>query len=161
MSRTDPPALNDCDLGLLLDGLPTARIAPERAGALWSRIAAATDPEMDAEPAFSIVHAARDDWRELLPGLRIKPLRVDPVAQTQTSLWKLEPGVAVPAHAHRAEEECLIIDGSLAWEGKTYGRGDYLLARAGGHHTDLVSPTGALFLIRGELNEPLRRLFAN
>ena len=155
--RTEPAALDDADRDLLLGALPRTRIPSERRQALQHRVMQVRAP---GDGDFVLVTAEHDDWRQLLPGLKIKPLRVDPIGRTQTSLWKLEPGAVVPEHDHHAEEECLILDGSIVWDDRVYSRGDYLLARPGGKHSPFVSPTGALLLIRSELTEPLQRLFA-
>lgn len=187
MSRKDPSALGDGDRDLLLGALPAARLPAERVRALWQRVAERTaapppgigetraagvivapprDFVMSADAGavpsrdFDIVRAAEGAWRQALPGLRIKPLRVDPIARTQTSLWRLDAGARVPAHGHHAEEECLILEGSLQWGDRVYGAGDYLVAHPGRAHEEFTSPDGALFLIRSELTEPLERLFA-
>ena len=156
--RTEPAALDDADRDLLLGALPSTRLPADRFKALQQRVTAQSRNSLGSE--FVLVSAEHDDWRPLLPGLKLKPLRVDPVGRTQTSLWKLDPGTVIPEHDHSAEEECLILDGSIIWDDRIYSRGDYLLARPGGKHTHFVSPNGALLLIRSELTEPLRRLFA-
>ena len=154
------PVLEDGDKDLLLGALSGATLPAARKQALWQRVVSATSADKGAGEGFVIVPAEHDDWRQLMPGLRIKPLRVDTVNRTQTSLWKLDPGTVVPGHSHHADEECLILEGSLRWDGKIYGRGDYVLALPGGEHTPFDTPDGALLLIRSELTEPLRRLFA-
>ena len=88
------------------------------------------------------------EWYELLPGIRIKSLRRD--ATSETTLWRVAPGAVVPPHAHRHEEECLILEGSLIHAGVEYFPGDYVFAAAGERHAAFTSPNGALFLIRGE-----------
>lgn len=160
MSRKNS-ALDPEDRDLLLGGVPGAKLPGARVEALWQRIAAGTQaPAGEPRQPFDIVPAAVDDWRPFLPGLKIKPLRVDPVAGTQTSLWRLDAGARVPAHSHDAEEECLILEGTLVWGDRCYGKGDYLVAHPGGAHDEFTSPDGALFLIRSQLTEPLKRLFA-
>lgn len=159
MSRE--PALDDDDRQLLLGAVSGAPLPAGRADALWQRVldrtASASEP-----PArnFTLVKGSDDDWREALPGLHIKPLRVDEHARTQTSLWRLAAGARVPAHSHHAEEECLILEGTLVWGDRHYVAGDFLLAHPGGAHDEFTTPDGAVFLIRSELTEPLRRLFA-
>jgi anti-sigma factor ChrR (cupin superfamily) len=108
-----------------------------------------------------IVRKAADEvWLPLLPRVSIRPLRVEPTGKTQTSVWKLEAGAVLPEHPHCGEEECLVLDGSVLWDGLEYGKGDYLLAPAGSHHTEIATRTGALLLIRSDLSEPLAALFA-
>jgi anti-sigma factor ChrR (cupin superfamily) len=158
MSGKDPSALEDGDRDLLLGALPATRLPAGRAQALWQRVAERT--AMAPDRPFDIVRASEGEWRQALPGLRIKPLRVDAATRTQTSLWRLDAGACVPAHSHDAEEECLILEGSLQWGDRVYGPGDYLVAHPGGAHEEFTSPGGALFLIRSELTEPLQRLFA-
>jgi anti-sigma factor ChrR (cupin superfamily) len=84
---------------------------------------------------------------------------MDPVAGTQTSLWQIAPGGVIPPHDHIGEEECLIVEGSIVWNGHEYHPGDFLLARPGAHHEPFVSPNGALLLIRSELTRHLEKLF--
>ena len=89
----------------------------------------------------------------------MQPLRVDRATRTQTSLWRLEPGATIPPHDHSGEEECLVLEGSVDFEGRLYGAGDYLLAPPGLHHTEFVSPDGAVLMIRSELSGPIEALF--
>lgn len=142
--------------GMLLDGL--APCAPPRRDALRERVLrGATKPAV--EPV--IVRADVGEWRPFIPGVKLKLLRLDRAARTQTSLWRLEAGAALPPHDHRGEEECLILEGSVLYERREYVAGDYLLAPPGLHHPEFVSPRGALLLIRGELSGPLEGLFAD
>lgn len=103
-----------------------------------------------AKPGMRVVRCNEGEWQPLLPGIRVKTLHRDPVAGTQTTLWRLEPGARVPPHPHTKDEECLLLEGSLVQDGIEYFPGDYLLAEAGLHHGVFDSPRGALFLIRGE-----------
>lgn len=98
-----------------------------------------------------VVRAASGDWRQLLPGIRIKTLRLDRAQGTQTSLWELAPGSRIPGHSHVYEEECLVLEGSISHGADTYGAGDYLYARKGVQQLEVFSATGALLLIRSEL----------
>jgi anti-sigma factor ChrR (cupin superfamily) len=145
--------------------------APEVLDALAGAVAvtAASASRLDAlrarlldaathEP-FHVVRAAPEAFVPLLPGIRVRALRLDPVARTQTSLWRLDPGARIPAHPHHAEEECLVVQGDVTWDGERYGAGDYLLARPGAEHAPFVSEGGALLLIRSELTPELARAF--
>jgi quercetin dioxygenase-like cupin family protein len=89
-------------------------------------------------------------WQPLLPGIEIKTLRKDVADATQTTLWRLQPGAQVPPHPHAKDEECLVLEGSIALAGVEYFPGDYVFARAGEVHGVIDAPRGALFLIRGE-----------
>lgn len=140
-------------LAPLLEGLRPATLEPARKAALrdrlLSRVAAVE------EPAMTLVREDEGQWVKLLPKVYLKTLRIDRESRDQTTLWRLEPGAIVPAHEHTQPEECLILDGSLLWSGKTYLKGDYLLAPVGLHHPTFTSPDGALLLIRGELSAEL------
>jgi anti-sigma factor ChrR (cupin superfamily) len=150
----DDPTL----LATLLGGIEPVALEPQRKAALRQRVlerAAAS-----AVPQMEVLLDGEGRWVKLLPMVYLKPLRIDREKREQTSLWRLEPGAVVPAHDHTADEECLVLDGKLLWDGVEYGRGDYLLARKGLHHTQFTSPTGALLMIRSELSPELEAVFA-
>lgn len=137
-------------LAPLLSGLAPAQLEPARKAALRERVMAFAAP---AE--MSIVREDEGQWVKLLPKVYLKRLMLDRERREQTTLWRLEPGAVVPGHDHTAPEECLILEGRLLWDGLTYGKGDYLLAPVGLHHTPFSAPEGALLLIRGELSPEL------
>lgn len=140
-------------LALALAGLlPDAPPAPERAAALRARILARA-----RTGRARAVRAEEGDWVPFLPGIRIKTLRLDAQAGTQTTLWHIDPGASIPAHPHSHEEECLVLSGSIVHEGVAYHAGDFLLAAPGERHQEFSCPGGALLLIRGEcLPDPSR-----
>src|SRR5690349_9028721 len=140
--------------GALLEALAPVAIAAARSAALRARVLAVAAP-----PQPTIARAGEHPWLAFLPGVKLKPLRVDRVARTQTSLWRLDAGATIPPHDHTGEEECLVLDGSVDFEGKLYVAGDYLLAPPGLHHTQFVSPGGAVLMIRSELSGPIDALF--
>ena len=98
----------------------------------------------------NVVRAGEGEWKNLLPGIRIKTLHFDGESGVQTSLWRLNAGARVPPHPHSKSEECLILEGSIEHDGHTYHQGDYLFAQPGERHKDFISPNGALLMIRGE-----------
>ena len=104
-----------------------------------------------ARPRTRVLRAAEGEWTPLVPGIVIKTLRRDERAGTQTSLWRIEPGAAVPPHPHTQEEECLVLEGSIIHDGSEYFPGDFLLAPRGERHQAFLAPRGALLLIRSEL----------
>ena len=144
----------------LLEGLADAGLESARRARLRERVLARASAQPEKPSLASILRADEGRWVALLPNVFLKPLRVDRVAGTQTSLWRLDPGAHIPAHTHTAEEECLVLDGDISWEGVQYGRGDFLLARAGLHHTAFTTQGGALLMIRSELTPFLDALFA-
>lgn len=113
-----------------------------------------------ARPRTAVLRAAEGEWQPLVPGILIKTLRRDEHAGTQTSLWRIEPGAAVPPHPHTQEEECLVLEGSIIHDGSEYFPGDFLLAPRGERHQAFLSPHGALLLIRSELIPDAAKLAA-
>jgi len=103
------------------------------------------------KPAMQVVRKSEGQWREILAGVEIKVLQENSDEQSQTTLWRLQPGASVPRHQHRQNEECLILEGSIIHDGNEYFAGDYLLSPVGMLHDHFVAPRGALFLIRGEI----------
>lgn len=144
MPERDCPLL----LGALADLVPAQ--APSEEARLRMRAALLAKLPM-AAPTTHVLRHEEGEWQALMPGVRVKTLRRDEAAGTQTTLWRVEPGAGVPPHLHRHEEECLVLEGSIIKDGVEYFPGDFLLADAGERHTRFSSPRGALFLIRGEL----------
>ena len=143
---TRKPPLDDLLLAALAGLVPEAAPAPASSLALRARILA------DARRSrMKVLRAEEGDWKPFVPGIRIKTLRRDEAEGTQTSLWRIEPGAAVPPHPHTREEECLVLEGSVVHDGVEYFPGDYLLAPPGERHKAFESPNGALLMIRSEL----------
>lgn len=96
-----------------------------------------------------LIHIEEGQFVCVLAGVYVKQLRKD--AQTETGLWRLEPGAIIPAHGHKHEEECLVVSGSIEYAGRTLFSGDFLGAVKGDHQGEITSINGALLLIRSEL----------
>ena len=105
-----------------------------------------------------VVRAQEGQWWSLLPGVAIKFLHVDAARATQSSLWRLDAGASLPSHGHDADEECVVLEGTVRYAGSDYGRGDFLLARAGLQHEHFETLGGTMLYIRGELSAPLAGL---
>ncbi len=96
-----------------------------------------------------LLQAEEGEYVRVLAGVYVKQLRAD--AQTETGLWRLDPGAIIPAHGHKYEEECLVLSGSINYAGRTLVSGDFLGAADGEQQGAISSDTGATLLIRGEL----------
>lgn len=129
-------------------------LAPGRRDALRARVLAAAR----VPGPMHVVRAGEGDWHVLLPGVAIKFLHLDARTATQSSLWRLDPGAVVPGHPHEADEECIVLEGTIRFGDDRYDRGDYLLARPGLDHEPFSAPDGALLYIRSGLSRPLEQL---
>lgn len=133
---SDQDFLNTAESGEQLDQQRKARMR--------ARLLASAGREM------SVVRADASGWQRFLPGIRVKLLHVDQQQGIQTALWRMAPGARIPPHPHSKDEECFLLEGSMAHEGKLYRAGDYMLAPAGSRHGAITSAEGGLMLIRGE-----------
>ena len=89
---------------------------------------------------------AGEGWVEMLPKAHAKLLFTD--GEAESYMIRLEPGAWAPAHEHPADEECLVIEGTL-WQGDVFLKaGDFHVARPGMKHGELRTDTGALVFIR-------------
>ncbi len=138
----------------LLGAIRSPALIPRRHAVLRARVLGAA-----GQSPYSIIPNNPTAFKPFIPGVSIRPLRLDTAANTQTSLWRLEPGAVIPPHDHLSEEECLVMEGSITWDGHEYFAGDFLLARPGAHHEPFVSPRGALLVIRSEMTPFLQRVF--
>lgn len=86
-------------------------------------------------------------WLTLMPGARLKWLDVDPVSGRRSAMLRLAAGTTFPAHDHAEIEGCLVLEGSIQIDGRTFGPGDYIIAPAGTRHRDIPSASGSLVLL--------------
>ena len=108
----------------------------------------ATAAEMIASAFITLRGSTQpgEGWVELLPKAHAKLLFTD--GEAESYMIRLEPGAWAPAHDHPADEECLVLEGSL-WQGDVFLKaGDFHVARPGMRHGDLRTETGALVFIR-------------
>lgn len=134
----------------LAEQLAPVLLEPGVRSALRARVLAHCMPK----PGL-FIPLSEGEFEPFLPGIQVKTLRRD--AQTETTLWRLAPGAVIPGHGHSAEEECVVVTGEIQYAGQSLRTGDYLRAVAGDIQSSIVSPTGALLLIRAELRPTLAR----
>ena len=60
---------------------------------------------------------------------------------------KMAPKSNIPAHEHKYNEQCLMLEGSVSGDGQTAYAGDFVFMPAGSSHKPLYSEEGCLFLI--------------
>jgi quercetin dioxygenase-like cupin family protein len=68
---------------------------------------------------------------------------------SRSALVEFAPGASLPSHRHTANEECIVLRGSLQADDSIVGLHDYHLAPAGSKHGRIQSPAGALAFLRG------------
>lgn len=153
MSAADNTADNDDRLApavveWLTDAVSAPPLPPARKEAVWSRILQRIHAP---GPAGTLtVRASEGEWIACLPGVDVRILYVDEAQNTQTALWRMQPGSVLPAHAHAVNEECLVLEGAIRSGDFVVRQGDYHLGFAGQPHPDIHSDGGALLLIRSE-----------
>ena len=135
---------------LLAQALSPVPLSAQRRERLRARVQAQARPRK-----LGTVRAEEGAWVGYLPGIEIKVLRLDAKSGTETALWRLNPGAQIPAHPHKLEEECLIVEGALIVDEVEYRAGDFLVASPGSRDPVFYAPEGALLLIRAELRPQL------
>jgi anti-sigma factor ChrR (cupin superfamily) len=96
---------------------------------------------------FVSIRASEGQWHELMEGVLVKRLHVDPVSGMATSLVKMLPGSALPIHQHQGVEQVFVIEGDCQVAGQQLTSGDYHRAEAGSTHESTSTVHGTLFLL--------------
>lgn len=106
----------------------------------------------DAETSHVTVRPDDGVWQPFVPGVAIKVL--DERDEVLSYLLRLAPGAALPMHAHRMDEECLVLAGTLrVGSGVVLEHGAYHLARRGSLHATMTTDGGATLFVRGAVPE--------
>ncbi len=96
-----------------------------------------------AKSAMEIVRADDSGFEAApVPGIQIRYLK-----GKGTFLVKMAPNTYLPAHKHKYNEQCLMLEGSVSGAGQTAHAGDFVFMPAGSQHEVLHSEEGCLFLI--------------
>ena len=116
---------------------------------VWPSVVAMLPP-----PGTQTVRAEGAEWIALTPLVKIRRLRVDAAAGSQTVLVRAEPGGFIPRHRHGQDEEFIVLEGECHIGGHHLRAGDAHFAAAGSWHDDITTQTGVLVLVRGEYHAP-------
>ena len=100
-----------------------------------------------ASDEFVSIHAGDGQWQEPQKGVLLKTLYVDQSTGIATSLVRMMPGTALPAHQHLGVEQFFVIEGDCNVAGQRLGAGDYHRAAAGSTHDTTYTVDGTLFLL--------------
>ena len=120
--------------------------------ALWARIDSALDAA-DALETGVTVRAAEGEWQPFCPGVEKKSLMIDADAGMESYLLRIAPGGRIPPHRHKLAEECVVLEGAVAFGDIHLTAGDFHLAGPGMKHGAFRCDTGALLYIRGEIRD--------
>jgi len=118
---------------------------------VWDRISARIE-QLEAARGTLTVPGDQGIWEVTSPGVCRKLLHVNADAGWQALLVRVDPGAAVPAHAHPMLEECLVLEGEFELAGEIVRKGDLHLAYPGQDHGQIFSRNGALLYIRAALD---------
>lgn len=155
--RIEQEARLDRELAAELAGLSetAARLAVAAAvrppPELRTRVAAVTKDSLSwsaEEPGIVVHRATQDEWTASpFPGVHYKRIAFDPSSDVASFLIRMDAGAEYPAHAHRTEEQCYVIQGEV-WLGSVrLGTGDFSRAAAGTRHGLVRTSTGCLLFI--------------
>jgi quercetin dioxygenase-like cupin family protein len=143
------PTLSDELAGVLATAIKPAELGNTEKEALKRRVLARiSDPA--PEGTFT-VRVSDSPWQKVSDLVQIRVVRQDLARNNQTILIRMMPGASIVAHPHTQEEECLVIEGTVEIGAHRLYEGDLHVAGAGVKHPRIVSPLGALLMIRSEI----------
>ena len=132
---------------------PGAEQPPNEETQVWKRWSGASG---EGKEGFQILRAGEGSWEPTArPGVRVKPLSVDPTRRYVTMLVRMEPGSSYPGHLHAGVEECFVLEGELRVGNEVLRRGDYQRAAEGSEHGIQWTEKGCLLLIVSSQDDEL------
>jgi quercetin dioxygenase-like cupin family protein len=135
----------------LAAALRPAALPAERDAALRSRLRSRIAPAPEGTTTFRV---DEQGWFSPAPNVEMKMLRLDEAAGTSEMLIRLGPGVRVPAHSHRKEEQMVILEGECHLGEHLLRAGDTHVAPPGSWHPAITVDRGVLMLLRSEYPRP-------
>jgi quercetin dioxygenase-like cupin family protein len=149
--KLDDTALEAQVFDLLAAAVKPAAIEPARRDALRERLRARIAPPPEGTTTFRPADAG---WFSPATNVEMKMLRLDEAAGTSEMLIRLGPGVQVPAHSHRKEEQMVILEGECHLGEHLLRAGDTHVAPPGSWHPPITVERGVLMLLRSEYPLP-------
>jgi predicted ChrR family anti-sigma factor len=99
-------------------------------------------------PGVFVLRQSQQKWRKTpYEGVEYKILYVDKETKNVTSLLKLQPGAAYPAHRHAAVEQCLVLEGKVRIGQIILECGDFEYADTGTDHAVVQSDNGCVLML--------------
>lgn len=99
------------------------------------------------------LRAAEGAWKPVIPGIEVKTLFYDTQARMVSFLLRAQAGASLPAHGHRAYEECLVLEGEFSMGDLTLRAGDFVAGHPGEEHPLATTRTGVLVYLRGAADD--------
>lgn len=132
-----------------IEGGDGSRAAARAASEILTTLEGVPDPLMD----LAINAAAERGWRKPAPHVqRLELMRDGPLS---AELIRVKAGTGVPAHGHAGMEYTLCLSGLFKQQGRTYGRGDMVIASGEDVHAPQAEP-GEDVLVFAVTEAPLR-----
>jgi anti-sigma factor ChrR (cupin superfamily) len=103
--------------------------------------------------AAHTLRAAAGAWKPIIPGIEVKTLLYDAQAGMVSFLLRAQPGASLPAHGHRAYEECIVLEGEFTMGDLTLRTGDFQAGYPGEEHPVASTRTGVLVYLRGAADD--------
>ena len=126
---------------------PPARIREVLLGSLQGKAEGMDERKLEPSTPFLSVLSSEGTWRELMNGVLVKSLFVDPESGMATALVRMLPGTSLPVHKHLEAEQFFVLEGDCNVDGQKLGPGDYHRAEKGSIHQSTFTVNGTLFLL--------------
>lgn len=129
---------------------PVASLAAVKAR-LLDRIAGEAQvpasPGVMVEREFTFVRSTEGEWQEIAPGILLKLLFVDTVAERTTALVRMAAGSRYGSHRHAGVEELYMLEGTCFCGGQLLRAGDYHRAEGASIHGETYTDDGCLTIL--------------
>ena len=122
------------------DNAPTRRVLNSVSDALEELLDL---PAPLREPA--LMSAGESGWKFTAPGLRRLSLPISD--KSETELFRIEPGAAVPRHTHEGSEFTLVVSGGFTDETGAYGPGDLSVKGPADTHQPVADDDGPCIVL--------------
>jgi len=126
---------------------PPARVRAALLASVSGKADQSNEMKPEATTPFLSVLSSEGTWRELIDGVLVKSLFVDPDSGMATSLVRMLPGTSLPVHRHPDVEQFFVLEGDCSVAGQRLGPGDYHRAEKGSIHQSTNTVNGTLFLL--------------
>ena len=147
--QAEPPVLDETMIARLAGAIAPVELSLSDRESMHTRILGRVAAEPPARTYT--VRANEGVWIPAGPGVELKVLRMDREHNSQTVLFRMQPGSQIVPHRHNQEEECLVLEGEILVGDHRVGAGDMHIALPGAKHPPILAPRGALLCIRSEI----------